>query len=139
LTHLLIGGILLESAASCIPLQELGPDFDAAQLPLVNSADCVKLLASDVRNGAWDLDVAISVPMSLTLRLLYYPRWQVSMDGQSTSLGYEMGTGYAWVGGGAGTHRVSLRYGRSVAEWIGVQPPLKILWRSILLPPVQVR
>jgi hypothetical protein len=101
-------------------LQELDPDLDPARLPLVNPSDGVKLLAGDVRNGAWDLDVAASVPTTLTLHLLYYPRWQAAVDGRPTTVGYEDGTGYVQVGVGEGTHRVALRYGRSAAESLGM-------------------
>ena len=103
-------------------LQDLGPDFDAARRPLANPVDGVKVLTSDVRNGAWDLEVAASAPTTLTLHLLYYPRWQASVDGRSAMLGHEDGTGYVQVGVGDGTHRVALRYGRSAAESIGIGP-----------------
>jgi len=101
-------------------LQELGPDLDPARLPLVNPSGGVKLLASEVRNGAWDLDVAASVPTTLTLHLLYYPRWQAAVDGRLAPLGHEDGTGYVQVGVGDGTHHVSLRYGRSTVESMGI-------------------
>ncbi|MCU0500330.1 MAG: hypothetical protein MUC51_00945 [Anaerolineae bacterium] len=101
-------------------LRELGSDLDPARLPLVNPPDGVKLLASDVGNGVWDLELAASAPTTLTLRLFYYPRWQVTVDGRPALLGHEDGTGYAQVRVGDGTHRVVLRYGRSVAESIGI-------------------
>jgi hypothetical protein len=96
--------------------QELGPDFDAGQRPLANPPAIVKLLATKVRTGAWDLELAASEPATLTLRLLYYPRWVARVDGQAAVLSPEAGTGYTQVRLPAGTHRVSLRYGSTNVE-----------------------
>jgi hypothetical protein len=101
-------------------LAELGPDFDPQTRPLVNPPDAVKLLASQVRTGRWDLDLAATEPSTLTLYLLYYPRWQATVDGQPVSLTAQAATGYAQLAVPAGTHHVALRYGRTSAEWAGL-------------------
>ncbi len=101
-------------------IQELGPGFDAALSSPVNPDPNVRLLASDVRSGAWDLEIAASAPTTLTLRLLYYPRWQATVDGRPSRLDHETGAGYAQVRVEEGRHSVRLRYGRSTAESAGI-------------------
>jgi len=64
--------------------------------------------------------VQAAEPATLTLHLLYYPRWQAWVDDQPATLSPAAGTGYAQLRVGAGTHHVRLRYGRSTAEWAGL-------------------
>ena len=99
--------------------QELGPDFDAGARPLVNPPATVQLRASEVRTGRWDLELVAAQPATLTLYLLYYPRWQATVDGQPVALNAQRATGYAQVAVPAGTHRVSLRYSSTAVERAG--------------------
>jgi hypothetical protein len=106
-------------------LQELGADFDPRRKPLRNPSSEIAVQAARVVTGAWDLEVAAAQPTTATLYLLYYPRWTAWMDGQAAELRPEPGTGYAQLDVPAGSHRVSLRYGGTAAEAVG-------LWVSAL-------
>ena len=99
---------------------ELGPDFDPQVRPLAGPPGAVELLSSSVRNAAWDLQVAATEPATLTLYLLYYPRWGATVDGRSVPLTPQAGTGYAQLAVPTGTHHVSLRYERTSAELAGL-------------------
>ncbi len=101
-------------------LAELGPDFDPQVRPLAHPPTDVKLLESRVRNQAWDLQIAAAEPVTLTFYLLYYPRWNATVDGQPASLAPQPETGYAQLAVPAGTHQVALRYGRTATEWVGL-------------------
>ena len=69
-----------------------------------------------VRDGAWDLTVRAAAPMTLTLNLLYYPRWQATLDGKPAALHPQTATGLTQMALPAGEHVVALRYGRTAAE-----------------------
>ncbi len=100
--------------------QELGAGFDAERRPLANPPAGVELLASRVRTGSWDLDIRASQPATLTLYLLFYPRWQAWVDGQPAPLAPQPGTGYVQVKVPGGEHRLALRYGTTVVESAGL-------------------
>lgn len=101
-------------------LREIGADFDPQARPLAGPPPTVKLLASQVRNQAWDLQIAAAEPTTLTLYLLYYPRWNATVDGRPVALTPQAATGYAQLAVPAGVHHVALRYGRTAAEWAGL-------------------
>jgi hypothetical protein len=101
-------------------LAELGPDFDPQARPLAGPPGVVKQLSSSVRNEAWDLQVAAAEPATLTLYLLYYPRWAATVDGEPARLTPQAGTGYAQLAVAAGTHHLALRYGRTSVELAGL-------------------
>ena len=130
-TEIRMGGTALTAFAEFAPrwrtdsfndalLRELGPDFDARSQPFAGAPDTVRLLSSDVRSQAWNLEVAASEPATLTLHLLYYPRWTASVDGGITTLAPQDVTGYAQVRVAAGTHRVELRYESTTVERAGL-------------------
>ncbi len=97
----------------------IGTELDAAATPLAAPSSAVQLLAADVKTQAWDLQMEARAPITLTLNLLYYPRWQALVDGQEVALRPEPGSGLAQLAVSAGTHEVALRYRRTAAEWIG--------------------
>ncbi len=103
-------------------LRDLGADFDPGARPLANPPATVRLLASEVRTGAWDLIVSATEPTTLTLHLLYYPRWSAFLNspGDAIALSPETGTGYAQVRVPAGINRIGLRYGSTTAERAGL-------------------
>ena len=101
-------------------LGELGTDFDSAVQPLVNPPDEIAVLAAQVRNQAWDLEIRAARESTATLHLLYYPRWQATLDGQPTELTAQAETGYARVVVPAGEHRLTLRYGRTATETVAL-------------------
>jgi hypothetical protein len=101
-------------------LAELGPDFDPQARPFADPPSAVRVEDSRVRTGAWTLDVTATEPVTLTLHLLYYPRWAATVDGQAAALAPQPGTGYAQVRVPAGTHRLDLRYERTTAERLGL-------------------
>ena len=130
-TEIRMGGTALTAFAEFAPrwrtdtfndalLRELGPDFDAQSQPLAGAPDTVRLLSSDVRSQAWNLEVAASEPATLTLNLLYYPRWKASVDGVLATLSAQDVTGFTQVRVPAGTHRVELRYETTTVERAGL-------------------
>jgi Alpha-(1->3)-arabinofuranosyltransferase len=109
-------------------LQELGSDHDPLRKPLRNATEEIEVQSANVASGAWDLDVMVhpppeqggARPTTATFYLLYYPRWRARVDGQPTELRPEPGTGYAQLDLPAENHRVSLRYGPTTAEIVGL-------------------
>ena len=97
----------------------LGLDFDAETSPLAGPSDGVQITASEVKSQHWDLAVEVSQPTTLTLNLLYYPRWQATVGGQSVPLSAQPVTGLAQLRVPAGNTSVVLRYGRTAMEWAG--------------------
>jgi hypothetical protein len=91
-----------------------------AASPLAATLPGVTAMAESRRSGSWDLSVSASAPTTLTLNLLYYPRWQALMDGEQVPLSPQPETGYAQLAVPAGSHTVALRYGRTLAEWAGI-------------------
>ncbi len=96
--------------------QELGAGFNAESRPLADPHAGVELLASRVRTESWDLDVRASQPTTLTLYLLFYPRWLAWVDGQPAPLAPQPGTGYVQVRMPGGEHHLGLRYGTTAVE-----------------------
>jgi hypothetical protein len=101
-------------------LAQLGRDFDADERPLANASDAIRVVSADVRNQAWDLTLLLAEPATATLHLLYYPRWQATVDGQPAAVGHQETTGYLQVPIPAGEHRLVLRYGMTGAERAGL-------------------
>jgi hypothetical protein len=130
-TEIRMGGTALTAFAEFAPrwrtdtfndalLRELGPDFDAQSRPLAGAPDTVRLLSSGVRSQAWNLEVSASEPATLTLNLLYYPRWKAAVDGVLATLAAEEVTGFTQVRVPAGTHRIALRYETTTVELAGL-------------------
>ncbi|MCX7669960.1 MAG: hypothetical protein N2439_07805, partial [Anaerolineae bacterium] len=113
-------------------LAGLGPDFDPQARPLADPPSGVQLLASRVRHQAWDLRIAAAEPLTLTLHLLYYPRWQGTVDGQPVPLTPQAQTGYVQLSVPAGTHDIALRYGSTPAETIGLALRAATLLRLLM-------
>jgi hypothetical protein len=91
-----------------------------ATSPLAEIPSGVQVSNAEVRNGSWDLNIQAAEPTTLTLNLLYYPRWRAAVDGQPTPVTVQVESGYAQVAVPAGTHSVTLRYARTTAEWAGL-------------------
>jgi hypothetical protein len=101
-------------------LAELGPDFDPQQRPLADPPAAVQVRSADVRSDAWDLALTATAPQTVTLHLLYYPRWQATLDGEPAPLAVDKARGLAQVRIPAGEHRLALRYGSTPAEQGGL-------------------
>jgi hypothetical protein len=101
-------------------LAELGPDFDPQQRPLADPPAAVQVRSAQVRSAAWELELTASQAQTVTLHLLYYPRWQATLDGAPVAVGHEAATGLAQVRIPAGEHRLALRYGSTTAERAGL-------------------
>ncbi len=101
-------------------LDHLGADFDPQARPLANPGEAIRVVSSAVQNQSWDLTLQAAQPTTATLHLLYYPRWQATLDGAPVELGPEEGTGYAQVAMPAGEHRLRLAYGITAAEGAGL-------------------
>jgi hypothetical protein len=99
---------------------ELGPMFDAAAHPLAAPVAGVTVESAQVRSSAWDVTLSAANPVSVTLHLLYYPRWQATVDGTPAALQPQPKTGYAQVVIPAGTHQLALRYGSTATERAGI-------------------
>ena len=107
--------------------EQLGPMFDAAAQPLAEAAPGVRVTSASVLDQRWDLAVAAGQDATLTLHLLYYPRWQATVDGQPAGLRPQDGTGYAQLDVPAGDHTIALRYGSTFAEQAGIAISLATL------------
>ncbi len=101
-------------------LDDLGAGFDAAARPLANPDAGLQVRAAQVRAQAWDLDLAATQPVTATLHLLYYPRWQARLDGRPIPLAAQADTGYVQVAVPAGEHHLTLRYGATPFESAGL-------------------
>jgi hypothetical protein len=109
-------------------LQELGLDHDPQRQPLRNSPDQIEVQAARVTSSAWDVDMTVHppdeqsdlLPVTATFYLLYYPRWLAWVDDRPAELRAEAGTGYAQLDLPAGEHHVSLRYGPTPGETVGL-------------------
>ena len=99
-------------------LAELGDDFDAARTPL--ASDDIQVRSARVRNQAWDLEISAAAPTMATLHLLYYPRWEATVDGAAVALAPQEGTGYMQLAVPAGDHTVALRYRTTAYERAGI-------------------
>jgi hypothetical protein len=93
--------------------------FDPQDEPLADPPAGVEITSARVGPDAWDLAVQTSQPTTLTLHLLYYPRWEAFVDGAAAPLSPEPGSGYAQLGVPSGAHQITLRYGTTRAELLG--------------------
>jgi hypothetical protein len=101
-------------------LNNLGPDFDPQARPLANPEGEVSVRTAEVNDGAWDLRLDAPVPVTATLHLLYYPRWQATLDGRPVALVPQAETGYGQFALPEGEHDLALRYGSTAAETGGL-------------------
>lgn len=99
---------------------ELGQDFDPQERPLAEATSAVRVLDSRVSSSSWDLSLETTEPTIITLYLLYYPRWQGTLDGQPIELRPQPETGYVQMDLPPGRHTLALRYARSVVESLGL-------------------
>jgi hypothetical protein len=99
---------------------ETGATFDAGQEPLAEPETGLEVLAAQVRDGAWSLTLRAGAPTTATLNLLYYPRWEASLDDAPVALSPQPVTGLAQVAIPAGEHVLALRYGSTAAELAGL-------------------
>ena len=106
---------------------QLGPDFDPEVKPLADPPAGVTVSSARVRSGLWDLTVGTPQPATLTLHLLYYPRWKAFVDGLPSELRPQPETGYAQLDVPEGAHEIQLRYGSTPAERAGVAVSLLAL------------
>jgi hypothetical protein len=101
-------------------LDQLGPDHDSQIAPLTGLQAGVEVQAARVASSSWDLDLTARQPVTLSLNLLYYPRWQARLDGQPLALRPQPQTGYVEFFTPAGNYHISLRYTRTIAETAGL-------------------
>jgi hypothetical protein len=88
--------------------------------PVASPQDDVRLLGSVIRTSQWDLALESPGATTLTLHLLYYPRWQAFLDGQPVALHPEPETGLAQLALPAGRHELAIRYELTAAERAGL-------------------
>jgi hypothetical protein len=98
---------------------QLGHTFDPNTQPLAEPASGVEVDSAQVGTASWDLTLRADREQTVTLHLLYYPRWKAAVDGQSAGLRPQPETGYAQLDVPAGAHRITLRYGATPAETAG--------------------
>jgi hypothetical protein len=99
--------------------EQLGPMFDPAVQPLAEPGAGVAVISAHVGTASWDLTLQADRSQTVTLHLLYYPRWKAAVDGQPVVLNPQQETGFAQLEVPAGVHRISLRYGATAAETAG--------------------
>jgi hypothetical protein len=115
-------------------LADITPRFDPELRPLAHPPAGVQTSNVRISSSRWDLDIAAAQPVTATLYLLYYPRWQATVDGRAVALAPENVTGYAQLALPAGAHHVSLRYAATPAEAAGLAVSGLALLGLILLP-----
>lgn len=93
---------------------------EVAASPLHNAPPTVSLESSRLSTSDWDLDITAAEPATLTLHLLYYPRWQAFVNGEPAPLTPEPQSGLAQLSLPAGRSHLALRYTRTGAEWAGI-------------------
>ncbi len=98
---------------------ELGHDFDPQAQPLADPPAAVRVVDATVSSSAWKLDLDAAEPATVTLHVLYYPRWRALLDGEPIAYRPEAGTGYVQADLPAGQHTLELRYTRGPVEMIG--------------------
>jgi hypothetical protein len=101
-------------------LDELGSDFAAAASSLARPVEGVSIGSAGVRSSAWDVSFSAAQSSELALHLLYYPRWQATIDGRPVPIRPEAGTGYVRLEVPAGEHHLALRYRSTSAERAGI-------------------
>jgi hypothetical protein len=101
-------------------LEQLGPSFDPAQSPVLDPPPGLAVMAERVDSSRWDLTIDASRPSSVTLPLLYYPRWEATLNSQPVALRPQASTGYTVLDVPAGQHYLALRYARTPAETAGL-------------------
>ena len=130
-TELKVGGRALTAFGEFAPvwrsrpldqtlLDEVGRDQDPQVRPLADPSPGVTVEDVRVRSSAWDLAVQADQPVTLTLYLFYYPRWEATVDGRPVGLQPQAETGYAQLAVPAGQHQVALRYGGTPVESAGL-------------------
>jgi hypothetical protein len=100
-------------------LADITPRFDSQLRPLAHAPADVQASHARVSSSSWDLDIAAAQPTTVTLHLLYYPRWQATVDGRPVALAAETVTGYTQLPISAGGQHVALRYAVTPAEGAG--------------------
>jgi hypothetical protein len=108
-----------------LPLDEsfaahLGPTFDPNAQPLAEAGAGVEVDSAQVEAASWDLTLQADRDQTVTLHLLYYPRWKATVDGQPANLRPQPETGYAQLDIPSGVHRIALRYGATAVETAGL-------------------
>ncbi len=114
-------------------LAELGQDFDPEARPLAHPPAGVRVLDAHVTSSSWALDLESAQPATVTLYLLYYPRWQALLDGAPVAIRPEAETGYVQLDLPAGSHNLILHYRRSTLQWIGAGISLLIALSLLVL------
>ncbi|HEX9118273.1 MAG TPA: hypothetical protein VGA61_19570, partial [Anaerolineae bacterium] len=99
--------------------QGAGLELDPQRQPLASPMNGLQILSTQVRTGRWDLSLHASGPVTATLKLLQYPRWQAYLDGRPTPSTTQPGTGFVQVAVPPGDHLLSMRYGSTPAEFWG--------------------
>lgn len=101
-------------------LKQIGAAHDPETQPLVGPSPGVEVKQARVRSDSWQLALDAVAPSTLTLYLLYYPRWQGTIDGQPIALRPQAATGYVQFDMPAGSHDLALRYGSTAVERAGL-------------------
>ncbi len=100
-------------------MADLGQDFDPQDRPVVDQPSGVSVRNVRIDSSSWELDLTADSPQTLTLHLLYYPRWEALLDGHPVAVRHQRGSGFVQVQTPAGNHHLSLRYQSTLAERVG--------------------
>ena len=77
-------------------------------------------LASSGGGRRWLIDTGAPDEQSLVLPVLYFPSWEVSVEGQVIKASPDTATGLVRIELPPGKQRVSLYWKRSLNEWVGI-------------------
>jgi hypothetical protein len=114
-------------------LDQLGPDFDAESRPIADPPAGITVDSARVASDAWDLSIQAAQPATLTLHLLYYPRWKALLDGVAAPLSPQPETGYTQIAVPGGAHQIALRYATTPVEAFGWTISLLTLLMLVVL------
>ena len=100
-------------------MADLGQDFDPQERPLVDPAPGLRVSNVRITSSSWDMDLTTDSPQTLTLHLLYYPRWQALLNGHPIAVRPQPESGFVQVQIPRGSHHLSLSYRSTLAERLG--------------------
>jgi hypothetical protein len=100
-----------DADVSAVPADRIA-EFDSDSGEIVPAAS-VKLTIERWSAERREFDAETAAPVTLAVKLVVYPAWEVRVDGQEIRAGLALDTGQMLVDLPAGTHRVAIRFRRT--------------------------
>ena len=118
-----------DQGVSAVPALRIA-EFDTASGEIVPAAD-VKLQIERWSAADREFVAETAMPVTLAVKLLKYPAWEVRVDGQEIRASIAPDTGQMLVALPSGTHRVAMQFGqtwdRSVGSAVSVLSAITLL------------